>query len=40
MTGVGAWSDAYSKAVGFVKQLTIEEKVGLSFRILVLVYCA
>ncbi|EMR71031.1 putative beta-glucosidase m protein [Eutypa lata UCREL1] len=30
MTGVGAWADAYNKAVDFVKQLTIEEKVGLA----------
>ena len=28
MTGVGAWADAYNKAVDFVKQLTIEEKVS------------
>lgn len=27
MTGAGAWSDAYNKAVDFVRQLTIEEKV-------------
>ncbi len=27
MTGVGPWADAYNKAVAFVKQLTIEEKV-------------
>lgn len=27
MTGIGAWADAYNKAVEFVRQLTIEEKV-------------
>ncbi|CAJ2502363.1 Uu.00g097570.m01.CDS01 [Anthostomella pinea] len=30
MTGVGAWADATKKAVDFVNQLTIEEKVGLA----------
>ncbi|KAI1501946.1 glycoside hydrolase family 3 protein [Biscogniauxia marginata] len=30
MTGVGAWANAYSKAVEFVRQLTIEEKVSLA----------
>ncbi|KAH9906814.1 glycoside hydrolase family 3 protein [Xylariomycetidae sp. FL2044] len=30
ITGAGAWADAYQKAVEFVKQLTIEEKVALA----------
>ncbi|KAI2467051.1 glycoside hydrolase family 3 protein [Annulohypoxylon bovei var. microspora] len=30
MTGVGAWADAYTKALDFVKQLTTEEKVSLA----------
>ncbi|KAI0601324.1 glycoside hydrolase family 3 protein [Biscogniauxia sp. FL1348] len=30
MTGAGTWADAYSKAVEFVKQLTVEEKVSLA----------
>ncbi|KAI0386848.1 glycoside hydrolase family 3 protein [Hypomontagnella monticulosa] len=30
MTGIGAWADAYNKAVEFVRQLTIEEKVNLA----------
>ncbi|KAI1380973.1 glycoside hydrolase family 3 protein [Hypoxylon crocopeplum] len=30
MTGVGTWADAYNKAVNFVRQLTIEEKVSLA----------
>ncbi|RYP28561.1 hypothetical protein DL767_007167 [Monosporascus sp. MG133] len=30
MTGAGPWADAFSRAVAFVKQLTIEEKVGLA----------
>ncbi|KAI0454362.1 beta-glucosidase M [Xylaria acuta] len=29
-TGIGAWADAYNKAVKFVGQLTIEEKVSLA----------
>ncbi|RYP11343.1 hypothetical protein DL766_010057 [Monosporascus sp. MC13-8B] len=29
MMGVGPWADSFSRAVAFVKQLTIEEKVGL-----------
>lgn len=34
MTGVGAWADAYNKAVNFVNQLTIEEKVSLALSII------
>ncbi|RYP66087.1 hypothetical protein DL771_007978 [Monosporascus sp. 5C6A] len=30
MTGAGPWADAFNRAVAFVKQLTIEEKVGLA----------
>ncbi|RYP74100.1 hypothetical protein DL770_007660 [Monosporascus sp. CRB-9-2] len=30
MTGAGPWADAFSRAVAFVEQLTIEEKVGLA----------
>ncbi|KAI1459175.1 glycoside hydrolase family 3 protein [Annulohypoxylon moriforme] len=30
MTGTGAWADAYTKALNFVKQLTTEEKVSLA----------
>ncbi|OTB00649.1 glycoside hydrolase family 3 protein [Hypoxylon sp. CI-4A] len=30
MTGSGAWTDAYSKAVKFVNELTVEEKVSLA----------
>ncbi|RYP80642.1 hypothetical protein DL769_002387 [Monosporascus sp. CRB-8-3] len=30
MTGAGPWADAFSRAVAFVKELTVEEKVGLA----------
>ncbi|RYP50569.1 hypothetical protein DL768_003965 [Monosporascus sp. mg162] len=30
MTGAGPWADAFSRAVAFVEQLTVEEKVSLA----------